>query len=209
MTEPTVPASTQPPVAVPNIIGLKIATAHRALRDTGFGALSFNPSCNKGTLASQSVVVSIALPGTPVPTLGATLLEPGAMVPRGSTIGLTWSGCYGAGSIVPSVVGKTFATARRAITMAGLTWACFSVGTPRPSTTTSQPRPTTSTAAPSSTTSAPSSTTTSTSATTTTSMVRATTAAARPGTVLSEVPAAGGLQRPGTIVTLTMHHCPQ
>jgi len=59
----TAPSSTttQPGVAVPNVIGLKITAAHAALRAAGFPSVSLNMPCNKGTLASQSVVTNANL----------------------------------------------------------------------------------------------------------------------------------------------------
>ena len=60
-TSPT--AATQPGVAVPNVIGLKIVAARSALRAAGFPSVSLNTPCNKGTLASQSVAASLATPG--------------------------------------------------------------------------------------------------------------------------------------------------
>ena len=47
--------------------------------------------------------------------MGATPLEPGATVPPGTRVGITWSGCYGDRSAVPAVVGLTFAAARHAL----------------------------------------------------------------------------------------------
>jgi hypothetical protein len=180
---PSVPTTTRPLVAVPNVIGLRIGAARIALRGADLGSISVNTACNEGTLASQSVVVSMVLPGSPAPRLGATPILPGAMVPRGSTIGLTWSGCYGTGAVVPDVVGQPFAAARRTLEKAGLAWACYSLVKPR--------TPSTSTAS------------TSTASTSTTTTV------APAGIVLRQLPVPGGVQHPGAIVSLTMVRCPQ
>jgi beta-lactam-binding protein with PASTA domain len=180
--------STQPGVTVPNVIGLRIAAARVALRDVGLPLVDLNKRCTKGTLASQSVVDSLALPGkAPTPNVGAVPVEPGSKVPPGSRIGITWSGCYGNVVLVPDVVGESFAVARHALSEAGLTWACYSVGRSSRNTTTT------------------------TSATTTTASVTTATAVAPlpRGIVLTQDPQTGGMLRPGATVTLTMRVCPQ
>jgi beta-lactam-binding protein with PASTA domain len=170
-------------VVVPDVIGLKIAPAKAALHAVGLVTVPFNVACNKGTVASQSVVASLSSAGKPPDVqVGATPLAAGTTVPRGTRVGITWSGCYGNGSTVPAVVGLTFGTAKRALAAAGLTWACYSSGGTTTTTTTS-----TSTSAP-------------TSSTTTTRP---------PRIVLSQNPGAGTVVRPGTAVALTMHTCPQ
>ncbi len=179
--------STQPGITVPNVIGLRIAAARRALRDVGLPLVDLNKRCTKGTLASQSVVDSLALPGkAPTPDVGAVPVEPGSKVPPGSPIGITWSGCYGNVVVVPAVVGESFAVARHTLSEAGLTWACYSVGrSSRNTSTTSTP-------------------------TTTTSVTTPTPAAPQPrGIVLTQDPQTGGMLRPGSTVTLTMRACPQ
>jgi beta-lactam-binding protein with PASTA domain len=176
-------ATTQPGVAVPNIIGLKIAAARSALRDVGLPSVGLNKPCNKGTLLSQSVVDSLALPGKePTLNVGAVPLETGTRVPRGTRIGITWSGCYGDAVEVPAVVGLSFAAASDAITGAGLTWACYSVERPRKN---------------------------SSSTTTTSSPTSPTTTQQAPGDVLTQNPHRGAVLRPGATVALTMHACPQ
>ena len=175
--------TTGPGVTVPNVIGLKISAAHAALRAAGFPTVGLNLPCSKGTLVSQSVVASLSVAGKPPnPAVGATPLSPGATVPPGTRVGITWSGCYGDRSAVPAVVGLTFATARHALHAVGLAWACYSVG--RTTTTTS-------------------------SSTTTTSSAVTTTTARVPQTVLTQDPAAGTVLRPGAVVRITMHSCPQ
>ena len=57
--------------------------------------------------------------------VGVVPLHPGAVVPPGTRIGITWSGCYGDHSVVPAVVGLPFAAARQALHAVGLTWACY------------------------------------------------------------------------------------
>ena len=179
--------TTRPGVTVPNVIGLKIAAAHAALLAAGLPTVGLNLPCSKGTLVSQSVVASLSIAGKPPnPAVGATPLSPGATVPPDTRVGITWSGCYGDHSAVPAVVGLTFATARHALHAVGLTWACYSVGRPTTTTTTTVPA---------------SSTTTSPAVTTTTARV--------PQTVLTQDPAAGTVLRPGAVVRITMHACPQ
>jgi beta-lactam-binding protein with PASTA domain len=104
------------------------------------------------------------------------------MLPTGSGVGIVWSGCYGNGSVVPYVVGTKFAEARHALALAGLTWACYSVGRPITTTTTR---------------------------TSTTLPPASTTTTRPPNPVLSQDPAAGAVLEPTSTVTLTMHACPQ
>jgi len=162
---------------VPNVIGLKIAAARAALHAVGLPSVGLNVPCTKGTLVSQSVVASLSIAGhQPNPAVGATPVSPGATVPPGTRVGITWSGCYGDRSTVPAVVGLTFGAARHALHVVGLMWACYSVG-----------KATTTTTAPA--------------VTTTTAKV--------PQRVLSQDPAAGTVLRPGAVVRITMHFCPQ
>jgi beta-lactam-binding protein with PASTA domain len=185
-TSTTVPApttTTRPQSTVPNVIGLKIAVARAALRAAGFASVSFNTACDKGTLASQSVVSSLAIPGSaPDGRVGAVPLSPGAPVATGTPIGITWSGCFGDSATVPAVTGLTFGAAKHALHAVGLTWACYSVEVA--TTTTSGASPT----------SHPPVTTTTVKAV---------------QTVAIQAPAAGTVLRPGATVSLTMHHCPQ
>jgi hypothetical protein len=186
--------TTQPGVVVPNVIGLKIAASRAALRAAGFPTVSLNAPCNKGTLASQSVVASLAIPGKPPDVrVGAVPVIAGAAVPPGSRIGINWSGCYGDASEAPAVVGLPFAAARQAIHGVGLTWACFSVGQAAATTTTHAPK----------------TTSTSDASTTTTRAPETTTTVKVVQTVLTQSPAAHTVLHPGATVTLTMHHCPQ
>jgi PASTA domain len=188
--------TTQPGVVVPNVIGLKIAAARSALRAAGFPSVSLNAPCNKGTVASQSVVASLSTPGkAPDVRVGATPLNPGADAPVGARIGINWSGCYGDASTVPAVVGLPFPAARQAIHGVGLTWACFSVGKAATTTTTHPPKTT--------------STSDASTTTTTTNPPETTTTAKAVQTVLTQSPAAHTVLHPGATVTLTMHHCPQ
>ncbi len=123
---------------------------------------------------------------------GLLPLNPGADVPAGTRVGITWSGCDGDASDVPAVVGLALAAARHALHPAGLTWACYSVG--KPATTTGEASVTTTTTSGSSTTASVAPVTT-----TTRKLVR---------TVLTQSPTAHVVLPPGTIVNLTMHHCP-
>lgn len=136
-----VPATTTsgPGVVVPNVIGFRIAAAHAALRAVGLRWVGLDVPCRKGTLASRSVVASLSLPGKPPDVrAGAQPLDPGATVPPGTRVALTWSACFGNGSTVPVLVGASFAVARHALHAAGLTWACYSLG-PTATTTADQP----------------------------------------------------------------------
>lgn len=150
-TAVTAPTTTQAQVAVPNVIGLKIAPARASLRVAGLPFLSLNTPCTKGTLASESVVAWLAIPGkAPDVRAGAVPLDPGAVVPTGTRVGITWSGCFGDAATVPAVTGLPFATARKALHAVGLTWACYSsgaettttTGTPSTTATTAKPTPT-------------------------------------------------------------------
>jgi beta-lactam-binding protein with PASTA domain len=178
----TFPPTTTPQVAVPNVIGLKIAAARAALRAAGLMPVSLNAVCNKGTLASQSVVTALAIPGkAPDPGVGAVPLSPGAAVAPGTPVGLNWSGCFGVTVTVPAVTGLTLQAATHALHAVGLTWACYSVGA----------------------------TTTTTSQTSTTLPPVTTTTVKLPQVVLIQAPTAGAVLHPGATVSLTMHHCPQ
>lgn len=181
-------------VAVPNVIGLKIAAARSTLHQAGFATVPFNPACSKGTLASESVVASLSVPGRPPDVkVGAVPLAPGTELPPGAQIGVTWSGCFPDGSPVPLVIGRTFAGATRQLHLAGLDWACFSVGATATTTSTS---------------SAATSSTGDTSTTTTASTTTTTTAAPR-ARVLSQATPAGTVVRAHTVINFDMHHCPQ
>jgi len=204
-TRPAVPV-----VAVPDVIGMKITPAHFYLRVAGFLTINLNAACYKGTVVSQSVVVSLSVPSKPpVPLL------PGAPRPKGSFVGITWSGCYPEGSVVPNITGQTFGAAVHLLHLAGLTWACSSVGT----TTTTRPPTTTTTRPPTTTTTRPPTTTTTRAPTTTTnaatslgvasSVVHLVASTAPPQTVLSQSPTPGTILSPGMPVAVTMHACPQ
>jgi beta-lactam-binding protein with PASTA domain len=170
-------------VAVPNVIGLKIRAARAALVAAGLTSVSLNALCNKGTLASQSVVSSLAIPGkAPDLGVGAVPLSPGAAVPPGTRVGLTWSGCFGVTVTVPSVTGLTLGAAKHALHAVGLTWACYSVGA---------------------------TTTTTTHQTSPTDQPVTTTTVKLAQVVVIQAPTAGAALHPGATVSLTMHHCPQ
>ncbi len=115
---------------MPNVIGMKVVAARAALRAATLSPVSLNAPCNMGG-ASQSVVASLATPGTTAdPRVGAVPLSPGALVAQRSAVGITWSGCYGDASRVPAVVGLSLPAARQALRAVGLAWACSSVGVP-------------------------------------------------------------------------------
>lgn len=198
-------AVSAPQVVVPNVIGLKPSAARTALRGAGFTTVPLNAACSKGTLVSQSVVVSLSVPGRPPNvTVGAVPLAPGTPLTRGARVGITWSGCYPEGSTVPLVTGTKFGQAVRLLHAAGLEWACFSIAPPKTTTTTSAAA-TTSTTRPATTTSSTATTSTTTTTTTTTA---ATAAVAKP-VVLSQGIPAGTVVRAGSVITFDMHHCPQ
>jgi hypothetical protein len=191
-TTTSVPASTtvtRPTVAVPNVVGLKISAARVALHGAGFATVPFNPACTKGTLISQSVVASLSVPGGPPDVkVGAVPLAPGTELPKGASVGITWSGCFPEGSPVPLVVGRSFVGATKLLHLAGLHWACFSVGAASATTTTTSTGGTT--------------TSTTASATTTTPVPRA-------PRVLSQATPPGTVVRAGSVIDFDMHHCPQ
>jgi beta-lactam-binding protein with PASTA domain len=191
-------------VGVPDVVGMKINLARFYLKTAGFATASLNAPCNKGTLPSQSVVASLSVPGRPPDvTVGAQPLVPGTLLAKGARVGITWSGCYPAGTVVPAVTGHTFAGAVHLLHLAGLDWACYSVGKPTTTTThgtTTTTRPvTTSTAGP-------------TGSTTTTGASAAAAPAAAPArsaTVLSQGTKPGTIVQAGVVVALVMRQCPQ
>lgn len=223
-TSTTTTTTTAPPattaigqsVAVPNVLGMKIALARFYLRAASFATVPFNAACNKGTLASQSVVASLSVPGKPPDvTVGAVPLVPGTTLPKGARVGITWSDCYPNGTEVPLVTGQTFGHAVHLLHLAALNWACYSVGPA--TTTTTHPhatttRPVTTTTPSGSTTSSTGGPTTSTSTpppTTTTTTTTTPTPPKPPPTVLSQGTHAGTTVHAGSVVDLVMHHCPQ
>lgn len=172
-------------VGVPNVVGMKIALARFYLRTAGFATVALDTACNKGTPASQSVVASLSVPGRPPNvTVGAQPLVPGTLLPKGARVGITWSGCYPEGAQVPLVIGHTFPSAVHLLHLAGLDWACYSVGSP-----------TTTTSALTTPTSAPTTTTAST--------------PKPPQTVLSQGIKSGAVVHADSVVSLFMHRCPQ
>jgi hypothetical protein len=184
---------------------MKVDLAHFYLKTAGFAWVPFNAPCNRGTLPSQSVVASLSIPGKPPNvTVGAQPLLPGTLLSKGARVGITWSGCYPAGSTVPLVTGHTFAGAVHLLHLAALNWACYSVG-PNPTTTTTHPPKTTTTRPDTTSTANPTSTTT----TTTTAPPPTTTTATPPATVLSQGTKAGTAAPAGAVVALMMHRCPQ
>jgi hypothetical protein len=167
---------------------MKIALARYSLRAADLVTVPFDAACNMGTLASQSVVASLSVPGKPPDVrVGALPLVPGTTLPKGTQVGITWSGCYPNGTQVPLITGQTFAGAVHLLHLAGLKWACFSVATtitthpPTKPTTSSTGGPTTST----------------------------TTQPRPPRTVLRQGTPAGTTVPARSVVHLVMHHCPQ
>jgi hypothetical protein len=197
-------------VAVPDVLGMKIALARFYLRAASFATVPLNAACNKGTLASQSVVASLSVPGKPPDvTVGALPLVPGTTLPKGARVGITWSDCYPNGTEVPLVTGQTFAHAVHLLHLAALNWACYSVG---PTTTTTRPHATTTTRPATTTTttqSGPTTSSTSGSTTSTTTTATTTSPPNPPQTVLSQGTHAGTTVHTGSVVDLVMHHCPQ
>jgi beta-lactam-binding protein with PASTA domain len=202
------PTTTLPQgIGVPDVVGMKISLARFYLQTAGFATVPLNAPCNKGTLPSQSVVVSLSVPGRPPDvTVGAQPLVPGTLLAKGARVGITWSGCYPAGTAVPSLTGHTFAGAVHLLHLAGLKWACYSVGSPT-TTTTHRTTTTPTRSVTTSTAGATSSTTTTT--TTTTVLPAATPATARSATVLSQGTRPGTIVQAGSVVALVMRQCPQ
>jgi hypothetical protein len=214
----TAPPTTSPSVVVPNVIGLTPNQARLALRSLGFALVPFNTPCHKGTTASESVVTSLSVPGTGHdPRVDATSLAAGTARPARSQVGVTWSGCYPNGTIVPDVTGLTFDRAVHRLHLAGLAWACFSVGPFRPShagTTSSTTKEHTSKSSTDTSATANTNSRTahhhgsnSTTSTTTTTTVAG--QAPHVPTVLSQGTKPGTSLKAHTAVDLTMHHCPQ
>lgn len=203
-TSTSVTTTTMAGPAVPSVIGLKIDAARYILHAVGFNTVPLNTACNKGTLASQSVVASLSLPGhAPFYAVGATPLLPGTIRPKGSTVAITWSDCYPNGTSVPAVVGLKFLQASHDLHVVGLTWACFSVDSDTATTSTT----TTTTAPPPSTSS--STATTHPPITTATTHPPTTTTTKPSNVILTQSPTAGATVKASTSVTLTMHTCPQ
>jgi hypothetical protein len=174
---------------------MKIDLARFYLKTAGFATVPLDAPCNKGTVSSQSVVSSLSIPGKPPNvTVGTQLLVPGTVLPKGARVGITWSGCYPAGTTVPLLTGHTFAGAVHLLHLAGLNWACYTVGlntttTTHPARTTTTRPVTTSTAAPAS-----------SSSTTTTALHLG---------VLTQGTKAGTVVQAGAVVALIMARCPQ
>ncbi len=219
-TAPPTTTTIAPGVAVPAVLGMKAPLARFYLRTAGFATVPMNAACNKATSASQSVVASLSVPGKPPDVrVGAVPLVPGTTLPKGARVGITWSPCYPNGSEVPLVAGHTFSSAVQLLHLAGLNWACYSLGTTttttRPHATTTRPAATTTTTThPGSTTSSTGGPTTSTSAPTTSTTTTTTTTTAPappklPPTVLSQGTRAGTTVHAGSVVALVMHQCPQ
>jgi hypothetical protein len=201
---------------------MKIDLARFYLKTAGFALVALNAPCNKGTLPSQSVAASLSIPGRPPNVnVGAQPLLPGTLLPKGAGVGITWSGCYPAGTTVPFVTGQTFAGAVHLLHLAALNWACYSVGesptttTRPPRTTTTRPPRTTTTRPPRTTTTRPDTTSTadptSSTATTTTTLPLppTTTTATLPERVIAQGTKGGTATQAGAVVALVMHRCPQ
>ncbi len=208
-------------VAVPDVVGLKINSARFFLREAGFITVPLNAPCYHGnlngesSLNSQSVVVSLSVPGNPPQvSVGAVPLAPGTSRPKGSRVGITWSGCFPGGSVVPEVTGLTFAAAVNLLHTAGLAWACYSQGSPTTTTTTAATTTTGHIITPNMAAHTSSSTFTASAPTSSTSTLprlpRSTTTTTHPPTtVLSQGSSAGTVLKAGTPVAIAMYHCPQ
>jgi hypothetical protein len=207
VTLPTsAPRPTTPGVAVPNVIGMKPSQARLVMRSAGFVLVPLNTPCHRGTTASQSVVSSLSVPGPGQDArIGATALTPGSARPARSRVGVTWSGCYPNGSIVPDVTGVSFDKAVHRLHVAGLAWACFSVPP-----THSKPSKTTGSSATGTPPSDDSSTTTTTTKPpdTSTSSTASGKASNQPS-VVSQGTKPGTVLKAHTVVDFLMRHCPQ
>jgi hypothetical protein len=218
ITVPRTTPTAAPGVVVPNVIGLTPSQARLVLRSVGFTLVPFNTPCHKGTTASQSVVTSLSVPGTGRDArIGGTPLAPGTARPAHSRVGVTWSGCFPNGTIVPEITGVTFDKAVHRLHLAGLTWACFSTAPARPSrsTTTSSTTADKPASKPTTTdTSAPADAKTksthrhNSTSSTSTSTTMAGQAPHLP-TVQSQGIKAGTTLKARTAVDFTMRHCPQ
>jgi hypothetical protein len=234
VTVPTTASSTTlAGVVVPNVIGMKPNQARLVLRSLGFVLVPFNTPCLKDTSTSQSVVSSLSVPGPGTDArVGAAPIAPGAVRPARSPIGVTWSGCYPNGTVVPDVTGLTFDTAVHRLHLAGLAWACFSVppthaqrptttsstspGTPPTDSATEASAPgdrSTDTSAPADVTKKKTTTTThhgtSTKHHDTSTTTTAPSQTPHAPAVLSQGIKPGTALRAHTVVDITMHHCPQ
>jgi beta-lactam-binding protein with PASTA domain len=86
--------TTGPGVTVPAVIGLKIAAARAALRAAGLPPVSLNAACNRGTLASQSVVTTTTVkPVKPPETVLTQNPAPGTVLKPGSIVSFTMQAC--------------------------------------------------------------------------------------------------------------------
>jgi hypothetical protein len=218
----TAPSTTIAGVVVPNVIGMKPTQARLVMRSLGFVLVPFNTPCQKDTTISESVVSSLSAPGPGSDArIGAVPLAPGTVRPARSAIGVTWSGCYPNGTIVPDVTGLTFDKAVHRLHLAGLSWACFSVPPDHAqhSTSTSSTSAGTPPSDSVSKASAPRDSTTTTTKTkhhgtssqhhdTSTSTTAASQTPHLP-TILSQGTKPGTALKAHSAVDLTMHHCPQ
>ncbi len=203
---------------MPNVIGLSPSQTRLVLRSLGFALVPFEhavPQGHDGQPERRDLAVGSRYRARPA-RVGATPLAPGTARPAHSRVGVTWSGCYPNGTIVPDVTGLTFDRAVHRLHLAGLAWACFSVGPARPQHSSTTSSTTTKAAA------SKSSTDTSTSASpksksaqhhgSTSSTSTSTTVAGQAAhlpTVLSQGTKPGTTLKAHTVVDLTMHHCPQ
>jgi beta-lactam-binding protein with PASTA domain len=108
-------------VTVPSVVGQYLPAARRALVAAGVRTQNLNTPCNAGGNPQKaSVVVSLVLVGT------IETLTGGEQIPKSSSVGVTWSGCYGKGIVVPNVVGDTWPVGVAAIQSASLVVGCTS-----------------------------------------------------------------------------------
>jgi hypothetical protein len=197
----TAPRPAATGVVVPNVIGMKPSEARLVLRAVGFVLVPFNTPCHKATTASESVVSALSVPGPGTDArIGATALAPGTARPARSPIGITWSGCFPNGSVVPNVTGLSFDKAVHRLHVAGLDWACFSVPAKHPKKTAStDAAPSVTSSTTTSTTKPPDSSTSSTTAG----------LAANQPSVVSQGTRSGTVLKAHTVVDFVMRHCPQ
>jgi beta-lactam-binding protein with PASTA domain len=111
--------ATVPQVVMPQLIGLHQRDL-KAAAGGNFRYHSMNAECSNGTVPSESVVAAVQLyqPAGPATS--------GQMIPKGSVIGLTWSGCWPNGTTVPSELGQPWNSGNEAVRMAGLKVNCVS-----------------------------------------------------------------------------------
>ena len=187
--------TTQPGVAVPNIIGLKIAAARSALRDVGLLGVDVNKPCNKGTLPARASWTRWRSPArNPPGRRRRARRHRGAGSPRAPGSASPGRAATAMPSSCPTSSGLSFAVAKRHHRRAGPDLGVLFRRAAEEDQTSSDnvvfhPHDGASTAS--------------------TALASHHDDTADDGVVLTQDPHAGGVLRPGATVALTMHACPQ